>query len=50
MQALLSALMNTWDFEFGDTRSMIVYALTLVLVLFVALVRSRGSGMRPNPI
>jgi len=50
MHALLNTLMNTWDFEFGDASSMIVYALTLVLVLVVALVRSRGSGMRPNPI
>jgi len=42
--------MNTWDLEFGDTGSMIMYALTLAVVFVAALVRSRGSGMHPNPI
>jgi membrane protease YdiL (CAAX protease family) len=48
MHAMLNTLMNTWDFEFGDTSIMIVYALALVLVLVAALIRSRSSGMRPN--
>jgi membrane protease YdiL (CAAX protease family) len=47
---LMNTLMNTLDFKASDTGSMIVHAFALSLVIVVALVRSKGSGIRPNAI
>jgi membrane protease YdiL (CAAX protease family) len=47
---LMNTLMNTLDIEAGDIASMIVHALALSLVIVVALVRSKGSGIHPKPI
>jgi membrane protease YdiL (CAAX protease family) len=44
---VMNTLLNTFDFEISDISSMIVYALTLSLVIVVALIRSRGFGIRP---
>ena len=49
LHGLMNALFNNVDFEFGDIGSLIVHALALSLVIVVALVKSRGSGIRPNP-
>lgn len=47
---LMNALLNTFDFEFGDTSNLIVHALALSLVSVVAIVRSRVSKIHQNPI
>jgi membrane protease YdiL (CAAX protease family) len=47
---VMNVLMNILDFNAGDIASMVVHALVLVLVIVVALVRSKGSGIHPNRI
>lgn len=47
---VMNVLMNTLDFNAGDIASMVVHALMLVLVIVVALVESKGSGIHPNQI
>jgi membrane protease YdiL (CAAX protease family) len=46
---VMNTLLNTTNFEVGDTSSMAVHALALFLVIIVALVRSRVTGFRSNP-
>lgn len=46
----MNTLLNTLHFEFSDFSSLVVHALMLLLVIIVALVKSRGSGIRLNPI
>lgn len=47
---VMNVLMNTFDFNAGDVASMVIHALVLVLVIVVALIRSKGSGIHPNQI
>lgn len=47
---MMNTFLNTLVFNVSEIDSMIVHAIALSLVIAVALVRSRGSGIRPNPI
>ena len=46
----MNTLLNTLHFEVGDISSLVVHALVLCLVIVVALVKIRGSGIRSNPV
>jgi len=46
----MNTLLNTLHFEVADISSLVVHALVLCLVIVVALVRIRGSGIRSNPV
>lgn len=50
MHGLMNTLLNTLAFEASEISTMIVHAVTLLLVIVVALARSRGAGIRPYPI
>jgi membrane protease YdiL (CAAX protease family) len=46
----MNTLLNTLHFEAGDSSTLVVHTLALCLTLVVALVKRRGSDIRPNPV
>jgi hypothetical protein len=46
----MNTLLNTLHFEVDDISSLAMHALVLCLVIVVALVKMRGSGIRSSPV
>jgi membrane protease YdiL (CAAX protease family) len=46
----MNTLLNTLQFEVSDVSNLVVHALVLCLVIVVVLVKTRGSGIRSNPV